>query len=417
VTDEPIPFHRADIGRDERAAVLRVLESGWLTTGPEVAAFEEEFASAVGAPHAIAVASATGALRIAFEALGVGRDDEVIVPTYTFAASAETILYPGAKPVLVDVDRQTGNIDPASLGAAVTERTKAVEVVHVGGLPVDWSTVAATLADASGRTGQAPPPIVEDVAHAFPSPVAAAGGRFAGTLGAVGAFSFYATKTITTGEGGMFVTADDGLAARARSMRLHGIGRDAWKRYSAAGTWYYEIEEAGFKENLSDLAASIGRVQLARADDLKRQRVEIAERYRDCLAALSDDGRLILPREGQGDEHAWHLFVIRLTGAQARAADDDEPGVRILPRPLRPLAARRARVIERLKRAGVSTSVHFIPLHLHPLYRSMGYRPGDLPNAERAYAGAISLPIWPGMTMSQVDRVSAAVTSALDAET
>jgi dTDP-4-amino-4,6-dideoxygalactose transaminase len=408
-----IPFHRPSIGTAEREAVLEVLDSGWLTTGARTVAFEEAFARFVDMPYAVAVNSATAALHLAFEGLGVGDGDEVIVPTYTFAASAETVLYLRATPVLVDVDPITGNIDPGATEAAITPRTKAIEVVHVGGLPADMRSIAAAVDRASGRLGIAPPPIVEDTAHAFPSPIAALNGRMAGTVGHAGAFSFYATKTITTGEGGMLVTADERLADRARQMRLHGISRDAWKRYTAAGSWYYEIEEAGFKDNLTDIAAAIGLVQLERSADLRRERANIAEQYLAAFGQLAAQGQLVLPERGQGDEHAWHLFVVRLPNGTGGSVDESLAGVSGLPAELRALGSRRAAVLERLRDAGVGASVHFIPLHLHPLYARMGYRPGQLPAAERAYAGAISLPIWPGMTSNQVERVVAAVCEAI----
>jgi perosamine synthetase len=262
----------------------------------------------------------------------------------------------------------------------------------------------------SDRVGIAPPPIVEDAAHAFPSPIGSLGGRLAGTIGRAGAYSFYATKTITTGEGGMLVTADERLADRVRQMRLHGISRDAWKRYTAAGSWYYE---AGFKDNMTDIAAAVGLVQLSRAVQLREERAAIAERYREALGALADRGSIALPEPGESDEHAWHLFVIRLASGEDSGVDVSLAGVAGLPPELRPLASRRARVIDRLREAGIGASVHFIPLHLHPLYARMGYRPGQLPFAERAYAGAISLPIWPGMTDEQIDRVCTAVDAAV----
>jgi dTDP-4-amino-4,6-dideoxygalactose transaminase len=304
------------------------------------------------------------------------------------------------------VDPVTANIDPAAVSAAITPRTRVVEAVHIGGLPADLRGVL----DAAGDL-----PVVEDVAHAFPSPIAAFGGRYAGTIGRAGAYSFYATKTITTGEGGMLVTDDDALADRARSMRLHGIGRDAWKRYAAAGSWHYEIRAAGFKDNLTDLAAALGLVQLGRAHDLREERVAIARRYLEGLAAAADEGRIVLPTGIEDPAHAWHLFVIRL-GAEARPADaidPDLPGVADLPPALRLLASRRARAIDALAADGIGTSVHFIPLHLHPLYRDMGYRVGQFPAAEAAYAGAISLPIWPGMTQADMDRAVEAVVRAL----
>jgi perosamine synthetase len=404
MTEPFIPFHQPSLGEAERTAVREVIDSGWLTTGARTVAFEEQFAAAVGARHAVAVNSATAAIHLALEALGVASGDEVIVPTYTFTASAETVLYLGARPVLVDVDPFTANIEPGAAAESVTERTRAVEVVHIAGLPAD---VAGVQAAAPGL------PIVEDTAHAFPSPAAAAGGRFAGTLGAAGAFSFYATKTITTGEGGMLVTDDDAIADRARQMRLHGISRDAWKRYSASGSWFYEVEAAGFKYNMTDIAAALGLVQLARAQELREQRASIARRYLDGFAGAARDGRLILPPEGAGDEHAWHLFIVRL-GPQAVDAPVDlaQPGVAGLPPPLQPLATARALFLDRLRDAAIGASVHFIPLHLHPLYRSMGYARGQFPGAESAYAGAVSLPIWPGMSGEQVDRVIDAVLAA-----
>ncbi len=406
MTDEPIPFHRPSLGAAERQAVLEVLDSGWLTTGSRTAAFEAAFAEFVGAAHAVAVNSATAALHLAFEGLGVGEGDEVIVPTYTFAASAETVLYQRARPVLVDVDPLTANADPEAIASVVGARTRAIEVVHVGGLPADMPGIVA----AAGSI-----PIVEDAAHAFPSPIAALGGRFAGTVGRAGAFSFYATKTITTGEGGMLVTNDQALADRARTMRLHGIGRDAWKRYTAAGSWYYEIEAAGFKDNLTDLAAAIGLAQLARAQELRDSRAAIAARYLAGLADCAREGLVSLPATGQSGGHAWHLFVVRIGPADGRRGqvDLELPGVAGLPIPLHSLASRRARMIDTLRTAGIGTSVHFIPLHLHPLYQRMGYRPGQFPVAESYYAGAVSLPIWPGMTNEQVDRVIEAVVAAV----
>ena len=417
MSGNPIPFHRPSLGAAERDAVIAVLDSGWLTTGARTAAFEAAFAQYVGARHAVAVNSATAALHLAFEGLGVGRDAEIVVPTYTFAASAEVAFYLGARPVLVDVDERTLAADPAAVERAIGPKTGAVEVVHVAGLPADVPTLIEATARGAERAGlAAPPPIVEDVAHAFPSPIAALGGRFAGTVGRAGAFSFYATKTITTGEGGMLVTDDEALAERARTMRLHGIGRDAWKRYTAAGSWYYEIRDAGFKDNLTDLAAAIGLVQLERAAELRAARAAIAVRYLEGLADAAAAGRVILPPTGAEAEHAWHLFIIRLGDAAGGdgSVDLGLPGVEGLPAGLRRIASRRARAIDGLRASGIGASVHFIPLHLHPLYRSMGYGPGDFPAAERAYAGAISLPIWPGMTSSEVDRVVAALRSVVD---
>jgi dTDP-4-amino-4,6-dideoxygalactose transaminase len=394
VSDDAVPFHRPSITRAEMDAVEGVLESGWLTTGSQVHAFEEAFAAFVGSRHAVALNSATAALHLALVGRGVGEGDEVIVPTYTFASCGEVVLYCGARPVLVDVEPQRLTIDPDRAAAAMSERTRVLMPVHFAGLAADM----AALGDLASSRGF---DIVEDAAHAFPARVAVAGGRFAGTFGIAGAYSFYATKTITTGEGGMLVTGDDALATRVRQLSLHGISRDAWKRYAADGSWYYEIERLGFKDNMTDLAAALGLAQLARAQEMRNARERLARRYLDSLAALVD--QLEPPEPGVAGEHAWHLFVVRLrSDAPLGDADADDQ-----------LRARRGVVIERLREAGIGTSVHFIPLHRHPLYREMGWRPAQFPVAERAYAGAISLPIFPDMTDAQVDRVALALTAAL----
>ncbi len=266
--DSPLPFARPSITDREKNAVLEVLDSGWLTTGPRSKLFEARFAETVGSAHAIALNSATAALHLALEAIGVGPDDEVIVPTWTFAASAEVVIYLGARPVLVDVDPLTLNATPEAILAAVTPRTRAVVVVHVAGLPGEVERLVGLL-DPLGIA------VVEDAAHAFPSRIAPAG-RFAGTVGRAGAYSFYATKTITTGEGGMLVTDDDAIAERVRMMSLHGISSAAWNRYTAAGSWYYEIEDAGYKYNMTDIAAALGLVQLERATELLDARRSLA---------------------------------------------------------------------------------------------------------------------------------------------
>jgi dTDP-4-amino-4,6-dideoxygalactose transaminase len=379
----PIPFHRPSITADEEAAVLEVLRSGWLTTGQRAIAFESATAAAIGTRHAVAVNSATAALHLALEAIGVGPDDEVIVPTYTFAASGEVVRYLGARPRLADVDPVTMNLTAESAEAQLTAKTRAVMVVHFGGLLADMGPILE-LADRHRLA------VIEDAAHALPS---GRDGRAAGAWGTAGALSFYATKTVTTGEGGMLVTNDDAIADRARMMRLHGISRDAWKRYMTGGSWYYEIEDVGFKYNLTDLAAAIGIIQLSRAEEMRLLRERVADGYRARFEASRFRDLVELPAEPpRGDIHAWHLYPLRLrSGTRSR----DE-------------------VIDRLAEAGIGTSVHFIPLHLHPYYRrTYGYQPSDLPVADAEYRREISLPIYPDLTEPEQDRVVEGVERAL----
>ena len=384
MTERPadyLPFARPSITDREKQAVLDVLDSGWLTTGSVSKTFEERFAAVVGSRDAVALNSATAALHLALDATGVGPEHEVIVPTWTFAASAEVVAYRGARPILVDVDAATLNATPESVLAAVTPRTRAVIVVHFGGRPIEIERLVAAL-EPRGIA------VVEDAAHAFPSRVGGPDGRYAGTFGAVGAYSFYATKTITTGEGGMLVTDDPAIADRARLMSLHGISRTAWNRYAASGSWYYEIEDAGYKYNMTDIAAALGLVQLDRAEELLEARRALARRYAARLAESTVADLIETPTDAPDGSHAWHLYVIRLE--------------------LDRLRIDRGEVIEGLKELGIGTSVHFIPLHLHPYYRKRwGYRPEDCPVATAEYERVISLPLWPGMTDADVDRVVA----------
>ena len=383
-----LPFARPSITERERQAVLDVLDSGWITTGPRAKLFEERFAATVGTSHAVALNSATAALHLALEALGVGPDDEVIVPTWTFAASAGVVAYRGARPVLVDVDARTLNATPEAVLAAVTPRTRAVIAVHIAGLPARVESLVELL-EPRGIA------VVEDAAHSFPSRIGGAAGRYAGTFGRAGAFSFYATKTITTGEGGMLVTDDDAIAERARIMSLHGISRDAWNRYAANGSWYYEIEDAGYKYNMTDIAAALGIVQLDRAEELLAARRSIATAYAVAFGASAAADLLELPEDAVDGSHAWHLYIVRLA--------------------LDRLALDRAAVIAALREEGIGASVHFIPLHLHPYYRRRwGTRPEDHPVATREYERVISLPIWPGMDESDIRRVVASLASILD---
>jgi dTDP-4-amino-4,6-dideoxygalactose transaminase len=372
-----LPFHRASIGEEEMHAVLEVLQSGWLTSGPKVTAFESAFAGSIGATHALAVNSCTAALHLALAACGIGDGDEVIVPTMTFAATGEVVQYLKARPVLVDCAEKSFHIDPQQIEQAVTPRTRAIIPVHYAGYPCEMDAIM-DIACSRGLK------VIEDAAHAFP---ASYKGRMIGNIGDITCFSFYATKTITTGEGGMMTTENSEYAERIRKLALHGISRDAWNRYTAKGTWRYDIIEAGFKYNLSDLQAALGLSQLAKADRLRDRRSAIAKRYSLGLTSLN---AFSPPPEANDEGHAWHLYVVRVNPGCLRIGRDQ--------------------VIEELKAREIGTSVHFIPLHLHSLYqKSLGYRAGQFPNAERHFAHAISLPLFPDMTDEEIDRVITAL--------
>lgn len=372
-----LPFHLPSIGEEEIAEVVDTLRSGWLTTGVKTQRFEAEFARRLGVPQALALCSGTAALHLALRVCGIGPGDEVVVPTYTFTATAEVVTYLGARPVLADVDPTTSNLTVDALERVLSPRTRAVMPVHIAGAPCDMDPIL-DLARARDLR------VVEDVAHALPARYR---GRDAGTLGDAGAFSFYATKNLTTGEGGMLVLRDPRHAEEARVLALHGISKDAWKRYTATGSWYYEVLDSGYKYNLTDIAASLGLHQLRRLDGFHARRRVLAGRYR---AGLADLDAVILPEETPGTEHAWHLYLLRVRPEMLRIDRD--------------------RFIEELRARNIGTSVHFIPLHLHPYYRDVwGYRAGDFPAAEAAYARTISLPLYPALTDADVDDVVSAV--------
>lgn len=375
-----IPFHRPSITDREIGAAADVLRSGWLTTGARAHELEAAFAARLGVRHALVVSSATAALHLALEAFGVAAGDDVVVPTYTFTSCGEVCVYAGARPVLADVEDDY-LLGPSQLAAAMTPKVRVVMPVHFGGQAVDVDAL---------RTAAPAARYLEDAAHALPADV---GEKEAGRLGDAAAFSFYATKTMTTGgEGGMLVTDDDAVAERARKMRLHGISADAWNRYGPGGKWFYDVIGAGFKYNLTDVSAAIGLVQLERLDELRIARAEIADRY-DRL--FSSSNLVGIPPRRAGDRHAWHLYVIRLN--------------------LEALTIARSDVLDQLAAAGIGASVHFIPLHLHTYYqREFGYRPGDFPMAERLYERSISLPIWPGMSGVEIERVATTLLEIVD---
>ncbi len=374
-----LPFALPDLDESEFAEIREALNSGWVTTGPKTKQFESEFAAVVGAKHAIAVNSCTAAMHLALEAIGLKQGDEVITTPYTFAATAEVIRYFDARPVLVDVEPEFFNIDPARIEPALTERTKAILPVHIAGLPAELARVHE-IAKLRGI------PVIEDAAHAFPSQYR---GKMVGALSDVTCFSFYATKTITTGEGGMICTENDALAERCRIMALHGISKDAWKRYTAEGSWFYEIIAPGYKYNMTDVAAAMGLAQLRKARKMYERRKEIAQIYH---RAFSPIGELQIPGDRTDAQHAWHLYMHRLN--------------------LDRLRINRAEFMEELKKRNIGASVHFIPLHVHPYYRdTFGYRPQDLPVAYREYMREVSLPIFSKMSGDDVQSVVDAVTA------
>ena len=377
-----VPFASPDIGEEEIAEVVDSLRSGWITTGPKTRQFESDFAVRMGNAQSIAVNSATAGLHLALEAIGIGPGDEVITTTHTFTATAEVACYLGADPILVDIELDTYCIDPAAIDRAISPRTRAVLPVHYGGRSCEMDRIC----DIAGRHGLR---IVEDAAHAFPTTYK---GKLIGTLSSdATVFSFYATKTIATGEGGMIVTADEQIARQARLMRLHGIDRDAFDRYtSTKPSWYYQVIAPGFKYNMTDLAASLGIHQLRKAERFQLRRQEIADRYNEELHELS----LVLPPQPlRGDRHAWHLYVVRLS--------DDAP-------------LHRDELIRRMAESGIGCSVHYIPLHRHPYWRDRySLRPEHFPNSELLYQRGVSLPIYSRMTDDDQTRVIDALRALL----
>ena len=381
--DTFLPFALPDTDEVELAHIKEALESGWVTTGPKVRQFESEFAAIVGARHAVAVNSCTAAMHLALEAIGLQQGDEVITTPYTFAATAEVIRYFGARPVFVDVEARCFNIRPDLIEAAITSRTRAIIPVHVAGLAAEIDAIDAIAA----KHGLA---VIEDAAHAFLSGYK---GRLVGSpspadgLQHAVCFSFYATKSITTGEGGMICTDDDALAQRCRIMSLHGLSRDAWKRYDSQGSWYYEIVAPGYKYNMTDIAAAMGLAQLGKAERMCQRRTHIAQMYTE---AFKDVAALQVPPDRSDSQHSWHLYMLRLH--------------------LDRWSIDRGRVIEELQKRGIGASVHFIPLHIHPYYQdTYDYQPHDFPTAHAEYQRELSLPIYSKMTDQDARDVITAV--------
>lgn len=371
-----ISFSQPDIGTAEIDAVNEVLQSGWITTGARTARFEEEFKRYVRSPHAIAVNSCTAGLHLALAALGIGNGDEVITTPLTFCATVNVILQTGATPVLADIGTDL-NISPDSIERAVTRRTRAVIPVHFAGLPCDMDAIWSIAARHSLR-------VIEDAAHAVgatfkDTPIG--GGKSDAVV-----FSFYATKNMTTGEGGMVTTRSKELSARLRTLCLHGLSKDAWARYSEKGHWYYEVSDLGFKYNMSDIMAALGVVQLQRLDDMNARRAQIANQYNRAFCEMEE---VELPPQHFESQHAWHLYVLRLNGSR--------------------LTIDRARFIQEMEERGIGCSVHFIPIPLHPLYRRLLVQSDSCPHALEAYQTLVSLPMYSKMTDGDVKRVIDAV--------
>jgi len=383
--EEFLPFALPSIGEEEIAEVVDTLRSGWVTTGPKVKRFEADFSAYAGASHALGVNSCTAGLHTALAALGIGRGDEVIVPTLTFCATANVVVHLGATPVLVDIGSDF-QIDPLAIEKSISRDTRAIMPVHYAGQACDLDAIYEIAAAHKLA-------VIEDAAHAVG---ATYHGKQIGSdrlasaypdLRRATAFSFYANKNMTTGEGGMITTAAEELAAEMRVLSLHGMSKDAWKRYADSGSWFYEVVSAGYKNNMTDIAAALGIHQLRRLDGFIHARQQYARMYTEAFASLDT---LETPIAHADRNHVYHLYAIRLN--------------------LERLKIDRAEFISQLKKLKIGASVHFIPVHLHPFYRDhFGYRHGDLPRAEAIYDSILSLPLYPSMSAQDVNDVIEAV--------
>ena len=364
-----IPFHKTHTTQEEIDAVVNAIKSGWLTMGPKTIEFEEKFKEFVGAKYAISLNSATAALHLALKAIGIKAEDEVIVPTNTFVATAEVVTYFNAKPVLCDIQEDTHNIDVKKIEALITPKTKAIIPVHFAGQPCDMDEIYEIAKKYNLK-------VIEDAAHAMPSRYK---GQMIGSLEGsdITCFSFYATKTLSTGEGGMATTNNEKYAKSIKINRLHGISHDAWDRYTSKGSWYYEVVDNGNKYNTTDINAALGLVQLKKQNILRKKRAAIAKKY---MQAFKNNSKIVLPFIKEDRESSWHLFVLKVP--------------------------QRDKVIEELKKRGIGCSVHFIPVHKHPYYKkSFGYKEIDYPVANKVFEQSLSLPIYPDMSEREVEYV------------
>jgi dTDP-4-amino-4,6-dideoxygalactose transaminase len=384
VREQFLPYCRPHLTEDEISAVVAALRNGWLTTGPVVKTFEAEFSRVSGVKHAIALNSCTAALHVALAAIGVGPGDEVVMPSLTFVAGAQCARELGATPVLADIEPRTFSVTVGTIEPVVTARTKAIVTMPYAGRPLD---IAAIVDFARPRGIR----VIEDAAHA-------AGtldrGAWAGRYSDAAAFSFYATKNLTSAEGGLLLTNDDTIAERVRRLGLHGMDKDAWKRYTASGSWQYDVVEPGFKYNLADPLAALALAQLGRLETMQARRDEIASRYDAALRELPGIG-LQAPVAHPGDRHSWCMYVITV--------DEQAAGIS------------RDRLIEVLRSANIGTSVHYIPTHRFSGYRDV--QRGDLSNTDTVWQQLISLPLYPAMSDSDADDVITAVRTAIDSST
>lgn len=375
-----LPYSRQSIDDDDIAAVVEALRSDFLTTGPRVAEFEAALADATGARFVAAVSSGTAALHAAYAALGLGPGDEVVMPPLTFAATANAALYQGARPVFADVDPETGLLDPAAAAAAITPRTRAVVAVDYGGLPANYDAIR-------GAVAREDLPIVADAAHSLG---AHDGGRSVGSLADLTTLSFHPVKHITTGEGGAIATDNAEWYRRAADFRTHGIVKDRTRLSRDEGPWYREMQGIGYNYRLTDVQSALGSSQLAKLDRFVAKRRAIAARYDHAFARLP---ALRLPGHRPGAESSWHLYVLRVA--------DDPPS--------------RRPFFERLMASGLGVQVHYLPVYMHPSYQELGYRSGQCPVAEDFYQRAVSVPIFPAMTDSDVGRVIEVVSQSAEA--
>jgi dTDP-4-amino-4,6-dideoxygalactose transaminase len=377
-----IPFHKAYIDKEEIRNVVDVIKSGWHTMGPKTAEFEERFRSYSGAKFAVSMNSCTAALHLALEAIGIKQGDEVLVPAITFTASAEVVCYFKATPVFVDIEPGTMNISHTKIEAKITPKTRAIVVVDFAGQPADYDEIKK-LARKYRLF------VIEDAAHTLPSMYK---GKMVGTLADITCFSFYATKTLNTGEGGMITTENKKWADRIRSMRLHGMSRDAWKRYTKRGRWHYDVVGAGYKYNTTDINAAMGLAQLDRLEWMWKKRLSVAAAYNAAFGAIPE---LIVPTEKPDRQSSWHLYVLKLN--------------------LEKLKIDRNAFIEKLSGRGIGTSVHFIPVYRHRFYReTFKLSAKDWPDSEWVFKRILSLPIYPGLKKSDIQHIIASVKNIVE---